>query len=112
MKLKEFLAQYDDYVQWKITKIAGNTGYPIGYWAIGMVITATEDHPFKMTRLANSEHPDGHLGIFTTSTVIKVKRGKDYDIITTNNSTYKLEQLNSVMSVISKKMRAEGFSED
>ena len=103
-----------DEVIYRLTKIDGenNEDYPIGYWTIGYGLFLEKDAPCFMSRIANSSYMGTRFGCFRTSKVISIVRGTDHDIITTANSTYKLEQLNSVMSVIGKRIRAEGIGED
>ena len=102
----------NDSVYYKITKIKGDRDYMVGYWAIGRDLFLKVGYPINMFRVANSDNPDGKYGTFTSSEVLSIERGVEFDTITTFNSTYKIEQLNSVMSVIGKKIRAEGLGED
>lgn len=99
-----------DEVVYRLTKIDGenNEDYPIGYWTIGYGLFLEKDSPCFMSRIANSNYEGTRFGYFRTSKVISIERGADFDMICTQNSMYKLEQLNSVMSVIGKRIRAEG----
>ena len=103
-----------DEVIYKLTKLDGtnNEDYPIGYWTIGYGLFLEKDAPCFMSRIANSSYMGTRFGYFRTSKVLSIVRGPEFDVITTANSSYKLEQLNSVMSVLSKKHRAEGVKED
>lgn len=103
-----------DEVIYRLTKIDGenNEDYPIGYWTIGYGLFLEKNAPCYMNRIANSSYMGTRFGYFRTSKVLSIVRGPEFDMICTQNSTYKLEQLNSVMSVIGKKIRAAGISED
>ena len=102
-----------DQVIYRITKISGNNNqYPIGYWAIGYGLFLEKNQPLFMCRISNINHEGMRFGYFRTSKVTDIVRGQNFDIINTKNSVYKLEQLNSVMDVLGKKIRAAGVSED
>jgi hypothetical protein len=103
-----------DDVIYRLTKIDGenNEDYPIGYWTIGYGLFLEKDSPCFMRRIASSQYMGTRFDYFRTSKVLSIVRGAEFDMICTQNSTYKLEQLNSVMSVLGKKIREAGVNED
>ena len=103
-----------DEVIYRLTKIDGenNEDYPIGYWTIGYGLFLEEDSPCFMNRIANSSYMGTRFGYFRTSKVISIERGDKFDVITTANSIYKIEQLNSVMTILGKKIGTATLNQD
>jgi hypothetical protein len=65
-----------------------------GHWAQGyLCYPVTTGKMIMMIRIANSEHPDGYLGLFNTSAVKRIDQKDGYQLIRTENSIYKLEEV-------------------
>jgi hypothetical protein len=65
-----------------------------GHWAEGyLCYPVTVGKMIMMIRVANSSHPDGFWGLFNTSTVKRIDQKDGYQLIRTENSIYKLEEV-------------------
>jgi len=97
------VAQYPTVKLHRVTKISKNDGreiYP-DYWVLGELQMGDYKIGGKISvwRLANSDHPEGRLGEFTSSEIMEIQYG-DFDLVRTQNSVYKVEELNNMMDVI------------
>jgi len=101
---KAIIAQYPTVQLHRVTKISKNNGMdiPPDYWVIGELQLDCYKVCGKIYiwRLANSTHPEGRLGEFTSSEIMTIEYHGDYDLVHTFNSVYRVEKINSVMSVI------------
>lgn len=82
---------------WKITKISKNTDAEIrpDYWVLGELQLDYYKAGGKIYvwRLANSDHPEGRQGEFTSSPIQTIEHYDTHDIVHTFNSTYRVEKI-------------------
>lgn len=71
----------------KLETLSGIEGISTGHWARGVLNRPLEvGGVISMLREANSIHPDGCVGLFLSSPIVKIEGDKIY----TQNSIYRL----------------------
>jgi hypothetical protein len=82
---------------WSVTKFSKNEDAKIhpGYWAVGFLREDmyTVGGYILLGRIANTNNPEGKSGVFSSSTISIIDKGELFDIVTTQNSIYKVEKI-------------------